>query len=452
MSSTYESFEFTDNTELEASKSETRSEAAAKTKPSVFVLGVSVLTLFFVTQLMQLFPKLNGLPLVKIIVALVAIIFVTTPHLIANRWRLGDIPQFKYLLGILLLGVLTLPFSYWRGGSVNFLMETFVKNVVFAYLLVQGAKDNRSSRMIAGALVLGCSLIVLAIMTGFGPEVSIYEAEQRMMVGGTYDVNDLALLFVVTLPFAFFLMKEASFKSRLLLFCAIGLMLLGMVKTASRGGFLGLVVISLFIFVRSSSEARKYVLIGLLVCATLFVVAAPASFWNRINTIFALEQDYNMQDGHGRKSVWQNGIKMLITHPLTGVGIGSFNEAHRVLSDGHIYISPHNSFIQVMAELGVGGILCFLAIIITAILGARRARRLARDATEAQELWWLASAIEVSIVGFMVSGALLSHAYSPIFCFLAAISASLTARYKIFANPTTADEESEYAWNSQSVE
>src|ERR1044072_1265704 len=269
--SAYPEIALNENLKPELGEVESSETGLTKTKPSVFVFGVSLLTLFFVTQLMQLFPKLNGLPLVKIIVGIIGIIFITTPHLIANRWQLRDLPQFKFLLFILLFAACTLSLSFWREGSFQFLTEAFFKNVVFAYLLAQGAKDNRSTRWIAGALNTGCVMIVVAILTGFGPEISVFEAENRMLIGGTYDVNDLALLFVVAIPFAFFLIKDAKPFHRLLLMGAMALMLVGIVKTASRGGFLGLVAIRLFLLIRASGKARTYTLMVILLAAPLIV-------------------------------------------------------------------------------------------------------------------------------------------------------------------------------------
>jgi O-antigen ligase len=132
----------------------------------------------------------------------------------------------------------------------------------------------------------------------------------------------------------------------------------------------------------------------------------------------------------GRVMVWQNGLKMIAAYPLTGVGISCFNIAHADFSGTNINISPHNSFLQIAAELGIPGLLLFLVIIFTSIVAARRVRRLTREGKIPEELWWLAAAIEISFIGFIVSASLLTHAYSPIFCFLTGISASLVARYQ----------------------
>lgn len=429
MSSTYESSDFGLNN-ASSDELDAKSQVTPENKLSVYVIGVALLTMFFVTQLLQLLPGIRGIPFAKIAVGVVVPIFLFSPHLIANRLRLREIPQFKYLLCILAFAMLTAPISIWPGGSSEFIIQGYAKNIVFVYLLVQGARKEFSTRLIVGALITGCVLIVISLLTGFGPEVSVDAREDRINVAGTYDVNDLALLFVVALPFAFFMLKDSTKFQRLLLLAAIALMIIGIIKSASRGGFLGLMVISVFLLLRSSKQARKYAMMAILGGAIMFTIAAPAAYWARIGTIFSLQNDYNMNLQTGRMMVWQNGLKMIATYPITGVGINSFNIAHAEFSGTKINISPHNSFLQIAAELGIPGIILFLLIIISSIIAARRVRRLTRQEKIPQEFWWLAAAIEVSFIGFIVSASLLTHAYSPIFCFLTGISASLVARYR----------------------
>ncbi len=446
MSSAYQSssdFELSD--EL-SDNLDAKSQTKSKEKLSVFVVGVALLTLFFVTQLLQLLPFLHSIPLAKIVVGFVVLIFVFSPHLLANRLRLREIPQFKYVLCILVFAILTTPISIWPGGSFSFIVEGYAKNIVFVYFLVQGARNERSTRWIVSALISGCVLIVISLLTGFGPKISMDARDERINVAGTYDVNDLALLFVVTLPFAFFMLKESTKYQRLLLLAAIALMIVGIIKSGSRGGFLGLLIISALLLIRSSKQARKYALIAILGGAIIFVAAAPAAYWARISTILSLKKDYNMNLQTGRMKVWENGLKMIAAHPLTGVGINCFSIAHADYSGTKINISPHNSFIQIAAELGIPGFLLFVAIIFTSIFAARRVRRLTKEGAVPQEFWWLAAAIEVSFIGFILPAALLTHAYSPIFCFLTGISASLVARYQAAATVQEDNEaEIEYA-------
>jgi O-antigen ligase len=63
-----------------------------------------------------------------------------------------------------------------------------------------------------------------------------------------------------------------------------------------------------------------------------------------------------------RLTAWEGGLKMIESHPLLGVGLGSFITA---LPD-FIETSPrvaHNTFMQFAAESGVAAGICYLVII-----------------------------------------------------------------------------------------
>ena len=407
--------------------------------------GMAVLTVFFAAQILQLFPSLEGFQIAKIAAAAVAILFITSPEQIAGRARIRATPQLKLILGMLALALITIPFSVWPSGSLQFIAEVYLKNVVFVYLLAQTARSPRNARVISGALVAGSAILVIAMLIGFGPQVTYKADPSRTSIGGSYDPNDMALLFIVSIPFAVFMLKDARPRNRALLIAAIALMMIGMVKTGSRGGFVGLIVIAGLILIRSSAQFRRYSVAAIAAGILLFALAAPPTYWERINTIVNYEDDYNIKENVGRLVVWRTGLKMVAAHPLTGVGISGFQTAYRTFSNSKVEISPHNSFLQVAAELGVFGFLLFTAIIFVSIHGARRIRKLARQGKEDAELIWMASAVEVGFIGFVVSAFFLTHAYTAIFCFLAGISAALLARRRTPERENSAAQEIEYA-------
>lgn len=407
------------------------------------VLGVCALTLFFVTQILQVFPalELGRLQLVKITTVGVALLFLASRQAITSRVRIAAAPQLKCLIALLAFAALTVPFAVWSEQSFRYIVEVYAKNVIFVYLLVQGVRSDSASRMVGGALILGCSTIVLAMLTGFGPLVEERGGTVRLSVGNTYDSNDLALLIVITLPFAFFMLKASRPVARALLILSIALMLVGLVKTGSRGGFLGLIIIMLFMLLRGSRQARKYALVAIAASVILFAAAAPSAYWERIKTIYNYENDYNMKEKGGRLMIWQTGLQMIAQRPITGVGIACFSIAHVRLAGQKLEMAPHNSFIQVAAELGIVGLFLFTAIIFISLRAARRIRRRAREGLADTNLLWLASAVEISFIGFIVSGSLLSHAYSAIFCFLAGMAAALIAQHNATQEQASSDEE-----------
>ncbi len=430
MSSIYENpAEFELTGDVESVDAEPLDRARPSRYRSLLVWGTALLTLFFVTQILQLFPAVGRFQVAKITVLIVAVVFISSREGITSRVRINAAPQLKYAMGILLLAIITIPFSLWPSNSIGFIVEVFAKNIVFVYLLVQAVRSDRDARVVAFALVAGCAMVVLAMLTNLGPEVKIAE-DERLNVAGTYDANDLALLFVVALPYAFFMLRGSRLFQQILLIAAIGLMLVGIVKTGSRGGFLGLIVIGVLMFLRGSKQARKYTLITTIVGISLFAFAAPTSYWNRISTIFDYEKDYNARAEEGRFAIWRTGLEMFAARPLTGVGIYCFSIGHSKFGETRLQMSPHNSIIQITAELGIGGLALFALIVWTSLASTRRIRRRAREDLAPENLIWLASAVEISFIGFLVSAFFLTHAYSAIFCFLAGMSAALFARYE----------------------
>ncbi|HYL98103.1 MAG TPA: O-antigen ligase family protein, partial [Blastocatellia bacterium] len=341
---------------------------------SALLAGASVLTLFFVSQILQPFPELSGLQLAKIAAAVTAAIFLFSRKAVAGRVRVGDAVQLKYLLLILLLATVTILWAVWPTASWSYIVDVYAKNVLYAYLVVQAVKSDRDARVIAGTMILGSTALALALLVHFGPVVT-YQTEPGRLGLGTYDPNDLALLYVVTIPFALFLMKAARPLTRVLLIASILIMLAAMFKGESRGGFLGLIAIGCLVFVRGSRQARKYTLITLMSGICLFLFAAPKTYWDRISTISDLESDYNFHLEGGRIPVWKDGLRMVVESPLIGVGIACFPYEQSRLSESHLDKAPHNSFLQVAAELGLIGFSLFVVIVISAILTARRIRR-----------------------------------------------------------------------------
>ena len=413
----------------------------------MLVIGAAALTLIFVTQLLQLVPALKDLSVAKFMVLLAGLSFLSSRDQIVARVRVTKVPQLKWILMMLALAVVTVPFSFWPSDSLGYILNIYSRNIVCLYLIAQAVRDDRSARVVGGALVAGCACIVLAMLLNFGPLVTYKFDPGRVSIGGSYDPNDLALLFVVALPYAFFMLKGSRPLVQLMLGSSIGLMLVGIVKTGSRGGFIGLLVVGGLILMRGSRRMRKYALLAAVVGVVLFAAVAPASYWSRIGTIYNYEQDYNftMKEKNSRFAIWSTGARIFASRPLTGVGISCFGVAHRKYSESKVDISPHNSFVQVATELGIIGLALFVAIIIVSIRTARRVRRRLTGNDEDGDLFWFASAVEISFIGFVVSGFFLTHAYSPIFCFVTGMSAALYARDRASSIENDQREEIEYA-------
>jgi O-antigen ligase len=108
----------------------------------------------------------------------------------------------------------------------------------------------------------------------------------------------------------------------------------------------------------------------------------------------------------------------MLDNPILGVGPGNFATAEGTLSPlaerqmwgiGVRWNAPHNSFVQVAAELGIPGLTLYIAVIASAFRALRRATP-------------LTPALTASLLGFVVGSFFLSLAYSDMFYTLVALA------------------------------
>src|SRR4051794_30630003 len=124
-------------------------------------------------------------------------------------------------------------------------------------------------------------------------------------------------------------------------------------------------------------------------------------------------------------------------HPVNGVGVGNFqtSSVHYLLKPGAIkrgdliVTQPkvaHNTYLQVLAEMGVVGLVLFLTILLFALWCAFRAARLfARKRDLRMEL--LARGVLISLIGLLVSYFFISEMYNKQFWLLLGLGPAIWA-------------------------
>lgn len=195
--------------------------------------------------------------------------------------------------------------------------------------------------------------------SGFGPG------------GQVGDENDVALAINSALPFAFvaFLLARDLFK-KAALGLACGLMLMGVVVTNSRGGFLGLVAMLVYSFILAPKKMRMQAIVVGLVVALGIVALSPASYWDEIVSIGQEYENDDPRKGTGalRIEYWTIAYRMFLAYPIFGVGIDNYQfNAGDYMSEDQIAILQrnlsgqvtHSLYFQMLAELGAAGVLVF---------------------------------------------------------------------------------------------
>jgi O-antigen ligase len=150
-----------------------------------------------------------------------------------------------------------------------------------------------------------------------------------------------------------------------------------------------------------------------------------------MSTIFS-ETDYNQTSESGRLQVWTRGVGYVLGHPLLGVGANNFTAAEGLLSPfagrqqygvGVRWSAPHNTFLQIAAELGLPGLLFFVAMFVAAFRALKRWPSRLVDARGRPPISpALKQALRASLIGFIVGSFFLSLAYAELLYTLIALA------------------------------
>jgi probable O-glycosylation ligase (exosortase A-associated) len=216
------------------------------------------------------------------------------------------------------------------------------------------------------------------------------------------------MMIVMALPFLFILaLTTKRFAARMLALAAIAPCALVVIFSLSRGGFLGLAAVGLYILFRLHHKKWLIGLAAVGIMAGLSMV--PPEFYARIGTVnHAAEQDASSR---GRINAWHAALAMVEDRPLTGVGVGNFLVHFRRYApdpdDPHV---AHSSFFQILGDAGLPGVLAWLSIVAGIFLAAVRVERRmkALDRGRWSDERYCIMVVKASLLGYVVCGAFLS--------------------------------------------
>jgi putative inorganic carbon (HCO3(-)) transporter len=192
------------------------------------------------------------------------------------------------------------------------------------------------------------------------------------IVGGT-----LAMLFPLNLSLFCFGSKR---RSRPLL--AFSLLLMGttVLLTHSRGALVGLAVALVAMAIWRS---RWLVLLVPLALIGLFVVSRYLGVEQTEIADFFLTTE-TIRSAQARFELWQRAIYMLQDFPFTGIGLGTFSRVASVmypyflLGPNAVVPQAHNVFLQAGIDLGIPGLVAFIALLTTFSITAVDTVRMAK--------------------------------------------------------------------------
>lgn len=179
----------------------------------------------------------------------------------------------------------------------------------------------------------------------------------------------LGLIFPFALARLFF-----EKKNRFFWFMISSLLIVTLLLTFSRGGYLGLLM-SLAIFLvlarpRLTPTAKKFLASGFLMAlAILLIVGWPVL--TRLAASFDLAEGSNL----GRLAIWQDSWAIIKSHLVVGVGLGNYSLAVDFNDQYRSAVTSHNFYLDLWAELGIFGLIAWFLIIAAAVQRAWQKRQ-----------------------------------------------------------------------------
>jgi O-antigen ligase len=304
------------------------------------------------------------------------------------------------LLGIYLASTL---WSFSPPTSLAAALE--LAKFVIVYLVVVNVVDSPVRvRILMAAIVIGSLIPTLGALKNYALGENLVEGNRAAWVSTFGNPDELAYYLVVAVPLALALRERTRSRPlRLLLLCAVGLFGAGVFLSASRGGILTLAVVVLLWWVRELGRGRIGLWIAFAVLAALAFV--PAHVWDRTETLAAYQEDVSAM---GRIWTMQAGWKMFLARPFSGLGAGTFVQAFPGYAplEASGAMAAHNSFIQVLAEGGLGALAGFLVALGAGLTALRRAARGHRELSA--PAWALGGAMLAFVMSSLTGGIALS--------------------------------------------
>ncbi len=243
-----------------------------------------------------------------------------------------------------------------------------------------------------------------------------FEVTRIRWYGVFNDPNDLGLALVLTLPFLLNMVLE---KKYLLPLISAPLITSTIYFTESRGSLLA-VLASIMAYFVIRYRSMRGVMVGLVLAAILFTLGPT-----KMSDISASEDS-----AYGRIEAWHEGYQMFKANPVFGVGQGMFTDYHN--------LTAHNSFVLVMAELGLFGLFFYTGIIYYPFNWLWRNIFKSKECLVSDTDLGVLSAVFGSLIGLLAAMFFLSRSYNLVPFILMALATVSTRLCAIDGNSGSA--------------
>jgi O-antigen ligase len=343
----------------------------------------------------------------------------------AGRPVMTHTPATSIAACLLVWVILTIPWSFWPGGSVAYLSGVYFKTLVVFWLLGQVVTTLPRLRTIAWGLTLMSGPLAITAIKNFLSGAFTPGARVTRIIG--YDAglalnpNDLALILNLILPLALALaLSTRRLAARAIPAGLAALAALAVILTFSRGGFVTLAAIFAMYLWKLRGRPEAPWAWAALVVALASVPLLPSGYSDRVTTILDVDSDPT-GSSQARWRDTQAAVRFVARNPLIGAGVGqntlALNEER-----GNAWLEVHNVYLEYAVDLGLPGLALFLLLFVESVKSTSAAQRDSGGASGGGQLFYLAEGIQISLLAFAVSALFHPAAYQFGFYYFAGLA------------------------------
>jgi O-antigen ligase len=328
---------------------------------------------------------------------------------------------------------LSLAWAEKPGKGGGHLWHWYLGALVFG-IVATSFRRTRDARLVIGGFVLG---VVLSVLTGIATDglggqaasAGTLTSTEGRLHGGLGDPNILAAAIVPAVVLAATLIPMVRTPARWALLGCIGLLIVGLAATQSRGGAIAAGAAFAAALLVMKKRRRQVLAAGLVIAliGSLYFSAYPNAL-HRLNS---------SDGGNGRADLWRVAWRITAQRPATGVGLGNFTvyAPRYVREPGTLKFvdliaerphAVHNTYLELLTETGVVGLGLFLAVVATSLGAAWKAAAQFERRGE-HGLATLSRGVFTAMVGLLAAAVFVTVGSHPVLWFVLALGPALLA-------------------------
>jgi O-antigen ligase len=406
----------------ELNRKSQRTTNARETVRKVGFYFTVALTFIRCTQIHELITyHLNRNSYLLYIVGVPAVLGLIVSNSIVRPFRFS---QAYYWLGFSLWMVLTIPFAYWKSGSLHVVEEYWRINVMLIFLLGGLIISWKEFELLLRVLAVSCIFNLISI--------NVYgqlDARGRMFLpfGTLANSNDYAAHILMLLPAILWVaLTMKSIALRIVALGIVGYALFALLSSGSRGALIS-VSVGILYFLASASQNRRLWAVGITVAMlfAVFSLVSPRAVQRMVSfSKSSSAPDEASESADIRMRLLKDAVSYALRYPLFGLGPENFREVER-LTAKTMSEPVHNSYLQVACEAGLPALFLFLGGVTTSWFTFLRIKRTLQRDLLAKDLTQAALCLQLMMVMFCIAAGFLNFAYAFHFPLMVGISIAM---------------------------